>query len=323
MGCRIPAPHLVVHTIVRRPLSDQDNPMRQTMLALLAAVLGASALAGDLRAQQPSDSTRLTHLVRTRDGSTLVGRLVDSTADSIRIETRGGTLSLARADIAELRQVKADAIRDGVYWVENPNPTRLFFAPTGRMLERKEGYFSDTYLLFVNVAAGVTSRITMGGGMSLIPSADFSDNLFYLTPKVGLVRSDRFNLAAGALVGIVGFDDDLGGDAVGRTFGIAYGVATVGSRENSATIGAGVPFAGGRFAKNPALMIGGESRVARRASLVTENYFFSDAEDVHGLVSYGVRFLGERMSVDLAFWNVPGEEFIFPGIPYVAFSVKF
>ena len=29
------------------------------------------------------------------------------------------------------------------------------------------------------------------------------------------------------------------------------------------------------------------------------------------------------LSADLAFWNLPGEDHNFPGIPYVAFAVKF
>lgn len=296
--------------------------MRHRSIAILLASFGVTVFAGKASAQRP-DSTPPTHLVRTRDGSTVLGRLADSTADSVRIETRGGTLAFSRRDIVELRIVKAGTIRNGEYWFENPNATRLFFAPTGRMLEPKEGYFSDTYLFFVNAAAGVSSRFTMGGGMSIVPSDDFSDNLFYLTPKVGLVQRDRFNLAAGALLGIVGFDDTFASDATDRTFGIAYGVATIGDTERSATIGAGLPFAGGRFATAPLFMFGGETRVARRASLLTENYLVAAEGDVSGLVSYGVRFLGERMSVDLAFFNVPGEVAYFPGIPYVAFAVKF
>jgi hypothetical protein len=43
---------------------------------------------------------------------------------------------------------------------------------------------------------------------------------------------------------------------------------------------------------------------------------------VPAIVSYGVRFFGEKLSADLAFWLGP-EDIPFPGIPYVAFSVKF
>ena len=158
----------------------------QRLLVVLMLAAAVAAIPTRIVAQQPADTSAATHILRTRDGSTVLGRLVDSTADSVRIETRGGTLAFARAYVVELRSIKPAELRQGQYWPENPNTTRLFFAPTGRMLAPKEGYFSDTYLFFMNVAACVTSRFTMGGGMSLLPTDDFSDNLFYITPKVGL-----------------------------------------------------------------------------------------------------------------------------------------
>ena len=69
-------------------------------------------------------------------------------------------------------------------------------------------------------------------------------------------------------------------------------------------------------------MLGAEKRLSRRVSFVTENYLIPN-EDVNAVVSYGLRFFGEKLSADLAFWNAPGNDIVFPGIPYVAFSVKF
>ncbi len=71
-------------------------------------------------------------------------------------------------------------------------------------------------------------------------------------------------------------------------------------------------------------MLGGEKRIARRVSLVTENYALTGESGA--LISYGIRFFGEKLSADLALWNpvgVEGAGAIFPGIPYVAFAVKF
>lgn len=47
-----------------------------------------------------------------------------------------------------------------------------------------------------------------------------------------------------------------------------------------------------------------------------------DRNELLGVLSYGVRFMGEKLSTDFALWNA-SEEFIFPGIPYIAFAVKF
>jgi hypothetical protein len=71
-------------------------------------------------------------------------------------------------------------------------------------------------------------------------------------------------------------------------------------------------------------MVGGSTRVSQRVALLTENYFIPSVSD-NPLVSYGVRFLGKDISVDLAFANAvgPNTTLLFPGIPYVAFAVKF
>ena len=88
-------------------------------------------------------------------------------------------------------------------------------------------------------------------------------------------------------------------------------------------------------------MLGGEARVSRRIALLTENYLYVDNRQTRsapstrvatchtttssGAVSYGLRFLGEKLSVDFAFFNVASQDidWIFPGIPYLSFGVKF
>ncbi|HEY7237052.1 MAG TPA: hypothetical protein VH539_23020 [Gemmatimonadaceae bacterium] len=287
----------------------------------LVSVILARPLASQARPEgTPVDSLR-THLLKLRDGSTLVGRIVTESADSVRFESNGTLFSLARSQITELRAVEPGTIRQGEYWFPDPNRTRLFFAPTGRTLAQGEGYFSDSYLLLLNVAGGVTSNFTMGGGLSILPSDNPQNNIFYLTPKVGLIEAPNFALAAGALVGFAGFE---GIEDQDRSFGILYGVGSVGSNDNHLDFGAGWGYAGGRVSGDPALMIGGATRISRRVSLLTENYLVPSVSE-NALVSYGFRFFGEKLSVDLAFANVVGTNttFYFPGIPYVAFAVKF
>jgi hypothetical protein len=300
-------------------------------LLTLTLALAAASLAGPrgARAQQQraardtagTDSTQM-YVLRTRDGSLFVGRLVRATVDSVYFVSAGGPITVPRFTVLELRRLGHGAMRGGVYWAPNPNDTRLFLAPTGRMLERGEGYFSDTYLLLLLFAGGLTNRVTLGAGFSIVPSDNFiENNVYYVTPKIGIVQGAKFNLAAGAFVGFLG--SELSGNADVGSFGVLYGVATLGSPDGSVTFGSGLGYWGGDFADRPILMLGGERRITRRASLVTENYALPGESDV--VVSYGVRFFGEKLSVDLAFWNAIGSntDTVFPGVPYVAFAVKF
>lgn len=308
---------------------DIVRSMVRTVTLLLGELGAVIATTGVVFAQQPApsskpvairvaDSTQV-QVIRLRDGSSIVGRVTEIGSDTVRFVGKAGTLALARADIVELREVDKAAVRHGEVWPANPNGTRLLFAPTGRMLAKGEGYFSDTYLFLLSVQGGVSSRFTLGGGMSVLPLDNFTDNALFIMPKIGVVASPKFNVAVGGLFGFVG---GLVDEGVNSSFGILYAVGTAGSPDASVSFGTGVAYAGGNFADRPVAMLGGEKRLARRVSFITENYVVPNA-DVSSVISYGLRFFGEKLSADLAFWNAPGNDIPFPGMPYVAFSVKF
>ena len=91
--------------------------------------------------QQPIDSVNVAdttsrHAVRLRDGSTLTGRIIAVSADSVRLRLNSGEVSLARNAIVEVKRLAADRFRNGVYWFENPHATRLLFSSTAFPLEK-------------------------------------------------------------------------------------------------------------------------------------------------------------------------------------------
>jgi len=303
-------------------------------LTLVSLVLFAASVLGAQQPQTPKPDSAARQLVRTRDGSTLFGRVVSEDSTSIRLETTGGVLTLARGDVLSITTVGAGDMHDSEYWFPDPNRTRLLFGPTARMLDEAEGYYMNTYLVLQSFAGGLTDYLTIGGGFSLIPGVDPTDWLYYVTPKVGLYRSKDLNVAVGAFAGFV-HDVSPGG------FGVVYGVATYGGPNSSITGGAGYAYAGSSISQRPLFMVGGQQRVSKRVAFISENYLYShrvttvacsplgscadvSSHETHGIVSYGLRFLGEKMSVDFAFLNAPGEaDWIFPGVPYLSFGVKF
>jgi hypothetical protein len=289
--------------------------MRCQILILALAV----GLACPRAARAQTDTSRTgqpTHVLRLKDGSTLMGHLVSRDSTGLRFETMGNVLTIPADRVAELTEVRAVDMHGNEYWFPDPNRTRLFFAPTARMLKQGEGYYSNTYLFLQSFAVGSSPNFTMGGGLSVLPTSNFfSDNAYYITPKVGLYQRDENAVAVGALVGFVPADN-------GHTGGIVYGVGTHGGENASVTGGLGYAFADGNFTPAPILMLGGTSRVSRRIALVTENYGYFHNGDGGVVFSYGIRIMGEKLSADLAFWNSK-DAHMFPGIPYVAFAVKF
>jgi hypothetical protein len=256
-------------------------------------------------------------VLKTKEGSQLIGHVLRETPDSLQFATSGGVLSFARGNVVSLVSVSPRSIHNGQYWPDDPNTTRLFFTATGRMLKPTEGYFDDTWIFLVGANHGVTDRLSLGGGMTIIPGIDITDNLFYFTPKLGVYQSPTLNVAVGALAGFAGH---WTGSA-----GIVYGVSTWGTPDASVTAGGGWLYATGNSTPSTPLLVGGGNvRISKRAALVTENYVWTGDTD-HAFTMYGFRFFGEKMSVDLAFMNVlgNGSRFLFPGIPWVGFTTKF
>jgi hypothetical protein len=184
------------------------------------------------------------------------------------------------------------------------------------MLPRGTSYYSNTYLWLNGAYTGVTDNFSIGGSVTLLPGT--SAQIGYLTPKVGVYSSDNLNVGVGALLGYNGF----GSNNRERQFGILYSVATVGSADLSATGGIGWGYQGSRLARQPAIMVGGAARISRGIALVTENYYVSTLASNSALLGYGFRFFGEKLSVDLAFFNAASAP-VFPGIPFVSFSKNF
>lgn len=242
------------------------------------------------------------------DGTRAVGRVEHLAGDRVTFRTTSGAvLEVNRSQVAEIVAVTGRVI-DGTYWPTDPNPTRLLFAPTARSLKRGEAYLGvyEVYMPFVQV--GVTDRLSVGGGALPFIGNDVAPP-FWLTPKVQVVAGGRIEAAVGLL--------HIVNPGAGNV-GIAYGVMTSGSDDDAVTIGAGYAYARGDDHRGgaPVVMIGGERRVSRRVKLMTENYVFGGDG---GLVSGGVRFLGDRLSVDCGLAAPLGVGFfvVFPVVNFV------
>lgn len=220
----------------------------------------------------------------------------------------------------------------------DPNGTRLFLSPTARTMEQGQGRFSDYMVFFPTVAYGFTDWFDASAGVSIIPG--LPAQLFTLNTKAQVYDGPNVDFAVGNMFATpvgVGFGEGFGGTA--------YGLATFGSARQSLTVGTYVAYAGvdtdvfdegcdgscdDGFAVGVAdgalIMLGGEAQLSNSIKLISENYVgFGDGE-TGGVVSGGVRFFGEQIAVDLAFFRpVGGGDDLdgFPFIPYVSFAYNF
>lgn len=221
------------------------------------------------------------------DGTRAYGRIERIEGPRVVFRTTAGIL--IEADITQIQAVRtvAGRVAGGSFYAEDPNPTRLFFGPTGRSLQQGRGYVAVYEIMLPFVQVGLTDRISVGAGTPILFGGE-SEHPFWITPKVQVLSRPNTQAAVGVMHFINVGDGNLG---------IAYGAVTQGSTDTAVTVGAGYAYTrtSGEVDGAAVGMVGGEHRVSRRIKLITENYIFNGG----GLASVGVRFLGEHLAADL------------------------
>jgi hypothetical protein len=258
----------------------------------------------------PSDG-KLERVVLT-NGTVYFGQVVGE-GEPLRLELADGEIvEIPRERVASVQRMKG-TLEFGEFWPADPNSSRLFFSATGRNLPAGSGSFNAYYGLLPFAAVGVTDRFTIAGGTPLFFGGG-GGRLVYLAPKLQVIRTDRVQVGAGVLA------LHFTGDSESGSY-LAYSVATVGSTPHSGvTMGVGLGRTEGRWSSNPALMLGADHRTSKRTKLITENYLFTGGSSSFGLLSGGVRIMGERLSADLAL-VAPVDGSVEVLFPMVNFSV--
>lgn len=284
--------------------------MARTTLVLLFLGLLAAPAAAQTTTQPPPqapstiDAKDMFELV-LRDGSRIYGTVERETDQEVVFRSSSGAVVTAkRADIVSLRRVKG-RIEQGQFLRTDMHRSRLFFAPTGRSLDKGQVSVGVFQFFAPFVQVGVTDRFSMGGGTPLVFGIDEFERPFWVTPKMQVYRTDKAQAAVGVLHVFA---------AEGDSAGIAYGVSTFGNADNAVTVGAGLAYAGDE--EGMLYMIGGETRATRSLKLISENYITKSG---NGIISGGIRFLGERLSADLAL-AIPigvGDIVAFPVVNFV------
>ena len=254
-------------------------------ILLVASLLLVTPVASSAQTAPQAGSVQLQELV-LKDGSRAFGTVEREDEREIVFRTHAGAvLTVQRSEVVSLRTVKG-RLENGSFVRSDAHRSRLFFAPTGRSLERGQVSVGVFEFIAPFVQVGVTDRFSIGGGTPLIFGIDEEFRPFWITPKFQVFESEKVQVAVGVLQ-MLNVDGDSGG--------IAYTVGTFGSSDNAVTAGAGLAYTGD--SRGGVVMLGGERRVRQNLKLITENYVWKNGE---GILSGGIRFLGERLSADLA-----------------------
>ncbi len=282
------------HMAEARTMPRRVNRYGQAACVALAlvywpnVVAGADALSQDAAPQIIVTPAGVTDELMLRDGTRAYGRVEHSDRGLVTfMTTAGATIEVQAAEIVSVHAVNGRVVA-GEFRRVDPNPTRLFFGPTGRSLKRGSGYFGVYEILLPFVQVGLTDRISFGAGTPLI-FGDGSAHPLWITPKAQLYAGESVQ----ASVGVMHFLNVGDGN-----FGVAYVVGTKGTTDSAVTGGVGYAYDRSYDNKNGAavVMVGAEHRVTRGMKILSENYIFNGG----GILTGGVRWMGERFAADLA-----------------------
>lgn len=276
-------------------------------------------------AQNVPDSTAL-YRVETKDGNEYVGSILFQDTERVRLKTENlGELNLLRINIKSITAVDPKSIKAGKVWFNNPQATRYLFAPNGYGLKKGEGYYQNVWVFVNQVSVGLSKNFSVGAG--LVPLFLFSaPTPVWLLPKFSIpIKKDKFNLGAGALIGtVIDASGDTEEESGGNGFGVAYGIATFGSRDANVSLGLGYGYAAGEWASQPTITLSGLLRTGNRGYLITENYLLSAGEEKIGLVSLGGRRIIKSAGIDFGL-IIPTSADIgsFIAIPFLGLTIPF
>lgn len=285
----------------------------QTLLFTILVFATSNVFGQKTNISEPVDSTK-TYKIELNDGSIFIGNILQK--DSVNLVMITSSIPKLEIPISEIKTIEIVIelnLKNGIYWFPNPHATRYLYAPSAFNLKKGEGYYQNTWLFLNSFNVGITDNISIGGGLELISTFTARDPIFFITPKVGFKVTEKFHAGGGVLFARI----------PGTSLGTIFGTGTYGSEDHNITSSLGWGFVDGEFSQRPIITLSGMTRVSKRVALVTENWLIPTGS-YYGIFSYGVRFLGEKIAVDLAFINNPDiAEGIIIGIPYVSFNVKF
>ncbi len=231
-------------------------------------------------------------LVLTTDGNRYIGKILHSDEKSVELETElVGSVTIPRSRIKKMRPLSGEAdVRGNRLWLENRHAVRHFWSPSAYGLRRGEGYYQNAWVLFNQVNFGITDHFSMAFGT--VPAFLFGAS----TPAWASIKlstpvfEDQLNMAGNLLVGTV-----LG---EGTGFGIAYGSASMGSRDRNATLGLGFGLADGALSPYPSITFGGMYRISEKGYLITDNFFFSGGDTNFAIIALGGRTSWPSITLD-------------------------
>jgi hypothetical protein len=261
------------------------------------------------------DQTPEIYRVLTTGGNEFVGIIIEETGTEITLRTEQyGDLRILRSDIRRMSVVRQETMVEGVYWPDNPQSTRYFWAPNGYGMGQGEVYYQNIWVLYNQVSIGVSDIFSFSFGT--IPLFLFGAGVtpVWIVPKISIpVEGDKIQVGAGAFLGAILGESEF--------FGIAFGSTTFGSRDRNTTVAMGWGFTGDGWARSPLVNISFMARSSPRGYFLSENYLIPGDDTVVILSAGGRRIIGSGLGLDFGLFLPLGGGTGFIALPFLGITV--
>lgn len=257
--------------------------------------------------------------IETIDGNDFIGILLEKTTEIVRLKTENlGEITIKMTDVKRVSEIGPISSKDGVFWLDNPQATRYFWAPNGYNLKSGEGYYQNVWVLFNQAIFGLTDHFSAGVGLMPLFLFPETPTPVWLTAKFSYpVVENKFNLGAGVLAGTLIGEEQAG-------FGILYGISTFGSKDQNVNIGLGWAFAGGEMANRPTVNLSATVRTGAKGYFITENYFIATSDEFVAMIMLGGRRIIKRTGLDYGILiPLASDMGGFVAVPWLGFTVPF
>jgi hypothetical protein len=300
--------------------------MSKCIIKVFSLVLVVLMITDNAFAQQKiTGEISKTYQITLNDGSVISGKLTAiNDTEVVIVSGAMGEVHLQKANIKTMTPVSAFNEKQSGVWFDNPNPTKYLVGNSAIPLEKNSGYYQNTWIFFNSFSYGITKNISISAGFEIFSILAKGDGPFayYINPKASFKIASNFYAGGNILyANTIKNTGDFGG------LGTLNGFATYGNNNNNITCALGWGYSNGEFSSKPLVTISGMARVSKRIAFVSENWIVPEVGDerkYYGILSYGIRFLGEKTSIDLAFINNPDiAKSLVIGIPWLDFVINF
>lgn len=291
----------------------------RTILFLLVLIISGDQVFSQKSKSYCNDSKVTVKMLKTKDGTTLFGDLINSNDTMLTLNTNSlGVINIPADQVKSIKDVICSRIKDGDYWFDDPGSNFYMIAPSSFNLEKGSFYYRNTFLFINTFGYSFTNYFTLNAGFDFITL--FQENYsgtahpdFLLMPQLNfsVIRNVR---AGGGFIYIRDKKNFLENNAEMPFLNFAYG-----NSDRNIGISGGYNIVGN---SRPFYIVNGLYRVANRLALEGE-YFRLPQAKPGNFFNYGVKFISRNISLDFGFIYSTNIANIIPiGMPFVSFTLS-